>query len=54
MEVLDNSRGDYWKMFESSGRVDDYLRYVGSSNQGEPDAGICNSDGNYTQADACG
>lgn len=54
MEALDNSRWDDWKRFESSGRVDDYLRYAGGGTQGEPDAGICNCNGNCTQADACG
>lgn len=54
METMDNSRFDDWKRFESSGRVEDYLRYTGNGAQGEPDAGICNSNGNYTQTDACG
>ncbi len=54
MEAYESSRSEDWKRFESSGRVDDYLRYVGCGTGGEPDAGICNSNGNYTQADACG
>lgn len=54
METMDNSRWNDWKRFEGSGRVEDYLRYVGSGAYGEADAGICNSNGNYTQADACG
>ena len=52
MEAVETSQSDYWKRFESSGRVDDYLRYVTCGNRGEPDAGIYNSDRNYTQADA--
>ena len=52
METVETSQSDFWKRFESSGRVDDYLRYAGCGTQGEPDAGICNSNGNNTQADA--
>ena len=52
MEAFENSQSDYWKLFESSGRVDDYLRYVCHGTGGESNAGICDSNGNNTQADA--
>ena len=52
MEAFENSQSDYWKRFESSGLVDDYLRYAQCGTQGESNAGICNSNGNYTKADA--
>lgn len=52
METPESSQSDYWKRFESSGRVDDYLRYIDSGDRGEPDAGICNSNGNCIETDA--
>ena len=54
----------YWKQFENSGKIEDYLSFVSSTRQEGKDragqvradghAGIHYSDRNYTEADPCG
>ena len=49
----------YWKQFETSGRIEDYLAFVNSGGQGADrgdqakengDAGVYMGDGNHTEA----
>ena len=54
----------YWKQFENSGKIEDYLSFVSSARQEATDkteqmkvdghAGIYHSDRNYTEADPGG
>ena len=54
----------YWKQFENSGKIEDYLSFVSSTKQEESaktgqmevkrHAGIYRSDRNYTEADPGG
>ncbi len=54
---------NYWKQFEKSGKIEDYLTYVKNQEEGNapasreqtgenPYAGIRNSNGNHTEANA--
>lgn len=60
-ETAESSRVKYWQRFESTGRVEDYLRYsCGEGAQdamrakpgADPYAGLYYSDGNDTKTDA--
>lgn len=60
-ETAESSRARYWQRFESTGRVEDYLRYSCSAGISEtmrgrsgadPYAGFYHSDGNDIEADA--
>ena len=53
----------YWKQFETSGKIEDYLAFVNNEGQGTKrgeqvkeggHAGIYMGDGNHTEADAGG
>lgn len=61
-ETAENSRTRYWQRFESTGRVEDYLRYTCGGGTGEtiygksganPNAGFHYSDRNDIKTDAC-
>lgn len=60
-ETAESSRVKYWQRFESTGRVEDYLRYSCSAeipetkrgkSGADPYAGLYHSDRNDTEADA--
>ena len=53
----------YWKQFETSGKIADYLAFVNSAKQGAErgeqtkesgHAGVYMGDGNHTETGACG
>ena len=53
----------YWKQFEESGKIEDYLTFVSSTRQGTEKenqakegshAGVYMGDGNHTEADSGG
>ena len=50
--------GRYWKQFESSGKVEDYLSFVSRVKQGQTEkgnhAGTYIGDGDYTEAEPGG
>ncbi|MCM1118222.1 MAG: hypothetical protein NC543_02535 [bacterium] len=60
-ETAAGSRVKYWQRFESTGRVEDYLRYscgegipeaMRGNSGADPYAGLYHSDRNDTEADA--